>query len=116
MIIIKNLRFSKPQFAWQVRVDRASVLGNPYYMENETQRDKVCDLYGAYFEENMQDTNSAFYQEIQRLYGILDWLLENNRQIVITGTVPTAAIANLAPRIKAQIDGGIACAIAECDA
>ena len=71
MIIIKNLRFSKPQFAWQVRVDRASVLGNPYYMENETQRDKVCDLYKAYFEENMQDTNSAFYQEIQRLYGIL---------------------------------------------
>ena len=71
MIIIKNLRFSKPQFAWQVRVDRASVLGNPYYMENETQRDKVCDLYGAYFKENIQDPNSAFYQEIQRLYSIL---------------------------------------------
>ena len=45
----------------------------------------------------------------QRLYGILDWLLENNRQIVITGTAPTAAVTNLAPRIKAQIDGGISC-------
>ena len=44
----------------------------------------------------------------QRLYGILDWLLENNRQIVITGTAPTAAITNLAPRIRTQIDGGIA--------
>lgn len=47
----------------------------------------------------------------QRLYGILDWLLENNRQIVITGTAPTAAVTNLAPRIRAQIDGGISCSL-----
>lgn len=71
MIIIKNLRFSKPQFAWQVRVDRASVLGNPFHMQNESQRDKVCDLYEAYFDEKMQDTSSKFYKEIQRLYRIL---------------------------------------------
>ena len=71
MIIIKNLRFSKPQQAWQVRVDRASVLGNPFYMQSESQRDKVCDLYEAYFDEKMQDTSSKFYKEIQRLYGIL---------------------------------------------
>lgn len=47
----------------------------------------------------------------QRLYGILDWLLENNRQIVISGTAPTVAVTNLAPRIRAQIDGGISCSV-----
>ena len=72
----------------------------------------ACDLFIL---EHINDVAGLEANE-QRLYGILDWLLENKRQIVITGTAPTAAIANLAPRIKAQIDGGIACAIAECDA
>ena len=49
MITIKNLRFSNPQQAWQVRVDRASVLGNPFYMQNESQRDTVCNQYEFYF-------------------------------------------------------------------
>lgn len=67
----------------------------------------VCDLFVL---ENIDGVAGLEANE-QRLYGILDWLLENNRQIVITGTAPTAAIANLAPRIKAQIDGGIAYSI-----
>ena len=65
MITIKNLRFSKPQHAWQVRVDRASVLGNPFYMQNESQRDTVCNQYEVYFQEKMQNAQSAFYKEIQ---------------------------------------------------
>ena len=48
-IAIKNLRNEKPQYEWQVKVDRSSVLGNPFYMGNESQRDKVCDKYEAYF-------------------------------------------------------------------
>ena len=71
--------------------------------------------YDLFIFENI-DAVAGLEANEQRLYGILDWLLENNRQIVITGTAPTAAIANLAPRIKAQIDGGIACAITECNA
>ena len=71
MITIKNLRFSKPQQAWQVRVDRASVLGNPFYMQNESQRDTVCNQYEVYFQEKMQNTQSAFYKEIQRLQTVL---------------------------------------------
>ena len=71
--------------------------------------------YDLFVLENI-DAVAGLEANEQRLYGILDWLLENNRLIVITGTTPTAAIANLAPRIKAQIDGGIACAVAECDA
>lgn len=69
-IIIKNLRFSKPTNAWQVRVDRASVLGNPYHMENESQRDYVCELYEEYFTAKMSDTSSIFYKEVERLYSI----------------------------------------------
>ena len=43
----------------------------------------------------------------QRLYGILDWLLENKRQIVMSGTSPVADMTTLSSRICAQIDGGI---------
>ena len=67
----------------------------------------VCDLFIL---EHI-DGIAGLEANEQRLYGILDWLLENNRQIVITGTVPTTAITNLAPRICAQIDGGIAYSI-----
>ncbi len=72
----------------------------------------TCDLFVLEYIDGV----AGLEANEQRLYGILDWLLENNRQIVITGTAPTAAIANLAPRIKAQIDCGIACAIAEREA
>ena len=43
----------------------------------------------------------------QRLYGILDYLLENKKQIIITGSAPTVELGSLTPRIRAQIDGGI---------
>lgn len=62
-----------------------------------------CDLYIFEHIDGVAGKESVE----QRLYGILDWLLENGRQIIITGSAPTAAIRNLAPRIRAQIDGGI---------
>ena len=49
----------------------------------------------------------------QRLYGILDWLIENKRQVVISGDAPVSQIIKLAPRICAQINGGISCALNE---
>ena len=32
-----------------IRVDRASVLGNPFYMHTEAERDEVCNKYEVYF-------------------------------------------------------------------
>lgn len=67
MIRIKNLRNEKPYAPWQVRVDRSSILGNPFYMPTEAQRDEVCDKYEAYFEESFR-MNEQFKEELRRLY------------------------------------------------
>ena len=62
-----------------------------------------CDLY---IFDGIDDVAGMEANE-QRLYGILDWLTENKKQIIITGSSPTAALRPLTPRIRAQIDGGI---------
>ena len=59
-----------------------------------------------YIFENVEYVAGRVYAE-QLLYETLDWMLQNNRQIVVTGSAPTASIENLAPRICAQLDGGI---------
>ena len=69
MITVKNLRCSKPMAEWQVRVDRSSVLGNPFYMATEAQRDVVCDKYAKYFEVQIV-SNPAFKAELDRLFEI----------------------------------------------
>ena len=63
-----------------------------------------CDLY---IFERLEKIAGLETNE-RRLYGILDHLLENRRQIVICGAAPTAQMENLAPRIRAQVDGAIA--------
>lgn len=52
------------------RVDRASVLGNPYYMYSEAQRDKVCDEYAIWFSKQMSNKESKVYSEIETLTSI----------------------------------------------
>lgn len=69
MITIKNLRVEKPVHAYQVRVDRSSVLGNPFYMASEAQRDEVCDRYAEYFKRKFEQ-NVAFREELRRIYRI----------------------------------------------
>jgi len=69
MITIKNTWKQKPEEPWQVRVDRNTPLGNPYYMENESKRDYVCDMYEEYFKTALRD-NPAFTAELDRLAGI----------------------------------------------
>lgn len=50
MIRIVNLRNYKLNAnEVLIKVDRSSVLGNPFYMASETQRDFVCDKYAEYF-------------------------------------------------------------------
>jgi hypothetical protein len=67
MIIIKNLRTEKPVYPWQVRVDRESILGNPFPMQKESERDAVCDDYAQYFVEKLK-RDEAFKNELRRLY------------------------------------------------
>ena len=71
LVVIKNLRTSKPRYGcnWQVRVDRSSVLGNPFYMHAESERDLVCDKYQLYFDKQLT-CNSDFVAELNRLLGI----------------------------------------------
>ncbi len=59
---IKNLRMERSSnVAWEFRVDRASPIGNPFYMASEDKRDEVCDKYELYFNEQIE-TNSKFRQ------------------------------------------------------
>lgn len=62
MITIKNLRNAKPQEPWDIRVDRASVLGNPFKMDNENDRDIVCERYEMYF-KGMTSNNETLIHE-----------------------------------------------------
>ena len=71
MIIIKSLRTSQMKELWDVRVDRRSVLGNPFYMASEADRNKVCDQYQVYFEAKANDINSPFRTELNRLFMLL---------------------------------------------
>lgn len=66
MIVVKNLRNEKPRYLYQVKVDRSSVLGNPFYMASESARDEVCDKYEKYFNEQIK-TNARFKLELDRL-------------------------------------------------
>jgi len=69
MISVKNLRTEKPTKPWDVRVDRASVLGNPFYMKSEFERNYICDEYKTYFYAAMRaDINCL--TEIGRLISI----------------------------------------------
>jgi len=38
MIYVKNLRHEKPKHEWNVRIDRTSILGNPFYMQTKIKR------------------------------------------------------------------------------
>ena len=70
-VTIKNLRYEKPQQPWQVRVDRTSVLGNPFYMPDESKRNQVCKQYEKYFNEKIKNVQSTFYKEVQHLQELL---------------------------------------------
>ena len=68
-IEICNLRNEKCVYPYDVRVDRSSILGNPYYMNGESERDEVCNKYQAYFNEKYENSE-AFKNEVSRLISI----------------------------------------------
>jgi len=50
-----------------IRVDRTTVLGNPFYMRNETERDAVCDKYEVYFNTKL-GTDKKFVTALRDIY------------------------------------------------
>lgn len=49
-----------------VKVDRSSVIGNPFYMHNESERNKVCEQYQEWFDKKI-DCNPVVVEEMYRL-------------------------------------------------
>lgn len=49
---IINLRTKEP---YDFRCDRKSPIGNPYVMNDESERDKVCEEYEMLFDQTMND-------------------------------------------------------------
>lgn len=71
MIQIKNMRngFPNKNNEYDIRVDRKSVFGNPFYMNNEKERDIVCNKYEKYFYTQIK-SNKTFKNEIDKLVNI----------------------------------------------
>ena len=69
MITIKNLRNEKPQNEYDIKVDRSSVLGNPYFLKYEELRDDVCNKYKMYFYKKIK-TDETFIKELRRISAI----------------------------------------------
>lgn len=72
MIEICNLRNEKPKYSYDIKVDRSSVLGNPFVMKTEADRDRVCDEYEEYFYKRLKDCTTMqriidFYKEYGKL-------------------------------------------------
>ena len=84
---------------------------NIYHHTNKPILPKVelnsCDLFVL---EHLDAIAGSIVAE-EPLYGVLDRFLENHAQIVITGNVRLADMWKLAPRIRAQLDGGISCLV-----
>ena len=71
MIEIMNLRHEKPSELYDVRVDRKSILGNPFFMEDESKRDEICDKYYIWFGKSLKNMrNTLFGEELVRLKSI----------------------------------------------
>lgn len=67
-IIVKSLRdtASVPRGYTQVRVDRASILGNPFPMKKENQRGSVIAYFRQYLEQSRL-SRAKEWREIERL-------------------------------------------------
>lgn len=76
MIEICNLRVVRPSMPYDVVVDRRSVLGNPFHMKDESERDQVCDLYACLFELIEPGDNDP---RAQALRSLLETYLEHDR-------------------------------------
>lgn len=57
-IIIANMyRVGPPRQAWDFRVDRQNILGNPYPMRDASEREPCCDQYELWFRRRLEGTD-----------------------------------------------------------
>jgi hypothetical protein len=71
MIEICNLRKQKPTQLYDIKVDRSSILGNPFPMRNELERNSVCDKYELHFNCRVNEYGDTFFKrEIKRIITI----------------------------------------------
>lgn len=60
-----------------IKIDRSTVVGNPYTMHDESERDFVCDKYEKYFNQQMSDYDFSTY-----IYNIVE-ILNNNIDVAL---------------------------------
>lgn len=70
-ITIINMRTGRyPRASYDVRVDRSHVLGNPFQMQHESQRDKVCDAYKEWFNKKLDTADKPVVDALHELNDI----------------------------------------------
>lgn len=69
MIEICNLRNCRCVNEYDVKVDRSSILGNPFYMKDESMREEVIRKYNDYFLDKINE-DGKFKDEFYRLISI----------------------------------------------
>lgn len=67
MIKVRNIRTFTQDGSVSILVDRSSLLGNPFHMINESERDYVCDRYKQYFERRVHAGDRRFREELSRI-------------------------------------------------
>lgn len=68
MINIKNLRKDRPNTEFDIRVDRSSVLGNPFYLNKQTTRKEVIENYKQWlYREFFVNHNQPIKDELLRI-------------------------------------------------
>ena len=81
-----------------IRVDRASVLGNPFELTNEEDRDKVCDAYVDWLWLNLVFVDSKTIKSIK-----LDSFI-SKRKLIISKTFKNPACFEVSREISRLIN------------
>jgi hypothetical protein len=69
IVNLKNYKLNKDEVL--IKVDRSNkILGNKFYMANESTRDLVCNQYREWFKEQIKMPNSDVLVELRSIYTI----------------------------------------------
>lgn len=68
IVNLKNYKLEEGEVLF--KVDRSTVLGNPFFMKDESCRDEVCDKYEIYFYQQIELENVRFVQKLDKLYNL----------------------------------------------
>ncbi len=71
-IEVCNLKKEKPTSKYDIRVDRASVLGNPFLLKSEDQRDSVCNLYVEWLTDHLRAETPTILEELDRIGNLVE--------------------------------------------